>query len=107
MYVLQFTGIAIFWFKRMVQVDPGDKRLVSSAIGFNNNIYYYAHSALTDKEYTGERSILVHPTDKFFIKNANKEYQKIENPNYEWRKFRHVNMQAGFFQTKYTINLNY
>ena len=91
------------WFK----VEPGDKKEVSSAIGFNDNIYYYAYSSVSDKKYEGDVQLLVHPTDKFFIKNADKEYKKTENPTYEWRKFRHVDMKSGTLQLKYTIELNY
>lgn len=91
------------WFK----VDPGDKKTVSSAIGFNDNIYYYAKSTISDKVYEGDTKILVHPTDKFFIKNADKAYNLTENPDYEWRNFRHIDMNQGTFQLKYTIELNY
>lgn len=91
------------WYK----VDPGDKIMVSSAIGWNDNIYYYAKSTISNKEYTGETRLLVNPTDKFFIKNANKDYQKTQNPSYEWKNFRHIDMNAGTLQLKYTIVLNY
>ena len=91
------------WWK----VDPGDKRQVSSAIGFNNNIYYYAYSSISNKKYEGESNLLVHPTSEFFIKNADKDYQKEEHPDYEWYKFRHVDMQSKFLQLKYTIELDY
>lgn len=91
------------WFK----VEPGDKKMVSSAIGFNDNIYYYAYSTTSNKKFEGDTKILVHPTDKFFIKNVNKEYKKQENDNLEWRKFRHIDMNSGTLQLKYTIELNY
>jgi len=91
------------WWK----VEPGDKVQVSSAIGFNDNIYYYAYSSTSKKKYEGETNLLVHPTDKFFIKNADKEYKKKENPAYVWYKFRHVDMKSGALQLKYTIELNY
>lgn len=88
-------------------VEPGEKVNVSSGIGFNDNIYYYASSTVSDKKYTGEYSFLVDPIDDFFIKNADKDYQKVQNPKYEWRKFRHVDMDQGLLQTIYTIDLNY
>ncbi len=91
------------WFK----VEPGDKKIVSSAIGYNDNIYYYAYSSISGKKFEGDTKILVHPTDKFFIKNANKEYKKTENPSLEWRNFRHVDMNSSTLQLKYTIELNY
>lgn len=91
------------WYK----VEPGDKVEVSSAIGWNDNIYYYAYSSVSDKKYEGKTQLLVHPTDKFFIKNANKEYKKTENPAYVWKKFRHVDMKSSTLQLKYTIELNY
>jgi len=91
------------WYK----VDPGDKIMISSAIGWNDNIYYYAESTISDKVYSGNTPLLVNPSDKFFIKNADKEYQKTQNPIYEWRKFRHIDMNAGTLQLKYTITLNY
>jgi uncharacterized membrane protein len=91
------------WFK----ADPGERVQVSSAIGFNDNIYYYASSDISGKKYTGDYSFLVDPINDFFIKNADKAYQKKQNPNYEWRKFRHVDMNTALLQTKYTIELNY
>ncbi|MBK6834090.1 MAG: DUF1036 domain-containing protein [Bacteroidetes bacterium] len=56
------------WWK----VEPGDKVQVSSAIGFNDNIYYYAYSSTSKKKYAGETKLIVHPKNKFFIKNADK-----------------------------------
>ena len=91
------------WWK----VEPGDKKEVSSAIGFQDNIYYYAFSSISNKEYAGDVNILVHPTNAFSIKNADKEYNQKENPEYVFKKFRHVNMKQGAFQLKYTIELNY
>lgn len=91
------------WWK----VEPGDKVEVSSAIGLNDNIYYYAYSSTSKKKYEGETNILAHPKEKFFIKNADKEYQKKEHPEYVWYKFRHIDMKSGTFQLKYTIELNY
>lgn len=91
------------WWK----VEPGDKKEVSSAIGFQDNIYYYAFSSVSNKEYAGNVNILVHPTNAFSIKNADKEYKQKENPEYVFKKFRHVDMNQGAFQLKYTIQLNY
>jgi len=91
------------WWK----VEPGDKKEVSSAIGFQDNIYYYAFSSISNKEYAGDVNILVHPTNTFSIKNADKEYNQKENPAYVFKKFRHVNMNQGALQLKYTIQLNY
>jgi uncharacterized membrane protein len=91
------------WWK----VEPGDKKEVSSAIGFQDNIYYYAFSSISNKEYAGDVNILVHPTNAFSIKNADKEYNQKENPEYVFKKFRHVNMNQGVLQLKYTIQLNY
>ncbi len=89
------------------RVNPGDRVEVSNVIGFNNNIYYYAKSAVSNKEYTGDYNMLVHPTDKFAIKNCDKEYVKTENPQYIYKKFRHVNMNTKVLQTKYTIEFIY
>lgn len=91
------------WFR----VDPGDKKEVSTAIGFNDNIYYYAHSVTSKKEYTGENSLLVHPINKFFIKNCDKEYVKKEHPEYVYKKFRHIDMHEKLLQTKFTIELSF
>ena len=88
-------------------VDPGDKIMVNSAIGMNTNLYYYARSTTSKKIYSGEMKILVHPHENFFIKNADKEYQKKENAAYAWYKFRHINMNVRLLQLKYTIELNY
>lgn len=98
----QYWGAEGWW-----RVDPGDKVQVSGVIGLNNNIYYYAKSALTDKEYTGNNSLLVHPTDKFFIKNCDKDYVKQENSQFVYKKFRQENMNQKLLQTKYTIEFNY
>lgn len=88
-------------------VEPGDNIVVSSGIGLYDNIYYYAESTVSDKKYQGTTTFLVDPTDKFFIKNADKEYQMKINPNFTWYKFRHIDMQQTMFQMSYTIELNY
>lgn len=91
------------WFK----VEPGDKTEVNSGIGSNDNIYYYAYSSISKKKYEGENKMLVHPTDKFFIKNADKDYNTKEHPEYVWEKFRHIDMKEKFLQLSYTIELSY
>ncbi len=98
---------AKYWYTQgWWKVDPGERIEVSTAMGFNDNIYYYAYSTVSNKKYEGDNNLLVHPTDKFFIKNADKEYNLKENPTFVWRKFRHVEMH-GLLKLKYTIELNY
>lgn len=90
-------------------VEPGDNVAISSAIGWNQNIYFYAksHDGKTVWDGTnrdGSVSFLVHPNDAFSIKNANLEYVKEENPAYQWLSFRHIYME-GVLRTKYTITI--
>jgi uncharacterized membrane protein len=98
----QYWGSEGWW-----KVEPGDKIMISSSIGFQDNIYYYAYSSISKKEYSGDVNLLVHPSKSFEIKNADKSYNQKENPEYVFKKFRHVNMKQGAFQLKYTIELNY
>lgn len=98
----QYWGSEGWW-----KVEPGDKITISSSIGLQDNIYYYAYSSISNKEYSGDVNILVHPSKAFNIKNADKSYNQKENPEYVFKKFRHVNMNQGAFQLKYTIQLNY
>jgi uncharacterized membrane protein len=90
------------WYK----VEPNEKKLISSAIGLDSDfIYYYAHTSGKTKEYKGEQPFLVDPVNAFNIRNADLEYVKNENPKYEWRYFRKVDMNTKLLQLKYTIHL--
>ncbi len=86
--------------------DPGDKIVLSSVIGLNDNIYYYAKSTTSDKKYDGDTPLLV-STNAFSIKNADKDYQKDKHPEYSVKNFRHIDMNTGALQLKYTIILTY
>jgi uncharacterized membrane protein len=91
-------------------VEPGENLPISSVIGLNRNIYFYAKSkdgevVWDGKNRDGSVNFLVDPVNAFTIKNANLEYVKEENPTYKWVSFRHLYI-SGILPTKYTITIN-
>ena len=90
-------------------VDPNEKVVLSASIGLTGYLYYYAMSHDGKSNWDGTNrdnslSFLVHPIDQFTIKNANLKYMKENNPDYEWKSFRYVDL-GGFLKTKHTITI--
>lgn len=88
-------------------VDPGGRIQLSSAVGLNPNVYWFAKSHDQKSEWNGKNrdnsaSFLV-SSEAFNIKNANLQYVLDQNPSYYWKSFRHI--KIGTFQTKYTIEI--
>ena len=88
--------------------DPGQTITLSTYVGLNQNIYWYAKS--TDGKFIWDgkgtesgRSNLV-ANNAFKIKNCNLDYVKKENPNYYWLKFRHIKLAST--QTRYIIRIS-
>ena len=92
------------WYK----VAPGEKKQILSYNPLSQNIYYYAQTKDAKKKFEGKASLLVHPTNSFTIKNADKEYVKNENSAYKWYKFRELNKGGiDIVKLKYTIDFKY
>jgi len=92
------------WFK----IAPGEKKEILSFNPMGQYLYYYAQTKDAKKKFEGKTSLLVHPTDAFTIKNADKEYVQKEKPAYKWYKFREVNKGAkDIVKLKYTIDFKY
>jgi hypothetical protein len=88
--------------------DPGQTITLSTNVGSNPNIYWYAKSKVGKFIWDGKgtesgRSNLV-ANNAFKIKNCNLEYVKKENPNYYWLKFRYIKLAST--QTKYIIRIS-
>ncbi len=104
----KFDGwISNGWYK----VVPGEKKMLLESNPFGRYVYYYAQSMANGKvkkAFDGKSSFLIHPTDGFNIKNADKEYVMKDNPSYKAVKFRKIDKGAGnFAKFKYTIEFNY
>ena len=84
------------WYK----VEPGDTKQLAAGIGLQDYCYYYAQTEGGAKKYEGQAKMLVDPVDGFDIKNADKQYQKDNNSNYEWRGFRKFTFERDLFGTK-------
>ena len=89
-------------------VDPYQTKSISSAVGLNPNVYWYAESQDGKYVWNGENrdgsvSFLV-SSDAFSIKNASLEYVKDKNPGYTWKSFRQI--KIGILKTKYTIEIS-
>ncbi len=84
-------------------VNSGSSHLAFEAIGPNDSIGYFAVTTLSDTEFPGGKDLLVHPDEKFTLRNADKKSMQQQNPQYEWRKFRIIRMPAG--TTSGTITL--
>jgi uncharacterized membrane protein len=87
-------------------VNPREKVMLSSSAGVNDNVYYYAITPHGYREFKGDQPFLTNKDGSTStIRNADMEYVKSENPNYDWKLFRHVVMPS--FRLGYTINLSY
>jgi uncharacterized membrane protein len=98
------------WFtKGWWKVDPGETKRIASGIGLQDYCYYYAQSVGGKKKYDGKSTLLIHPTDAFDLDNADKQYQKNNNPDYQWVGFRKHTYSRNLLGThvKQTIILNY
>jgi len=88
------------WYKLI----PGQKIDMPFPFAGNNGTVFYTINP-TDgyKMVHSDGNLLVDPTNAFNIINADKLYMKRENPTYEFRKFKRVDMN---FTTK-SINNHY
>jgi uncharacterized membrane protein len=84
------------WYK----IDPGDTRQLAAGIGFQDYCYYYAETKGGAKKYEGKTKFLVDRGGEFKIKNADKQYQKDNNSNYEWHGFRKFTYTRDLLGTK-------
>jgi uncharacterized membrane protein len=97
-----YTGwITRGWFK----VIPGETAELLNYNPDGQNLYYYVQTENGKKKFEGDASLLVHPTDKFYIKNADKQDTKALYPSYKYFKF--IQEDKGnwdFLKIKYTIH---
>ncbi len=101
-YVAKTTGG--YWMTQgWWTVNSGSSHLAYETIGPNDSIGYFAVTTLSDTEFPGGKNLLVHPDEKFTLRNADQESVQQQNPQYEWRKFRIIRMPAG--TTSGTITL--
>jgi uncharacterized membrane protein len=88
--------------------DPNQTIQLSSAVGLNPNVYFFAKSKDGKKLWNGvnrDNSVeFLVSSDAFVIKNANMAYVAEENPSYSWKLFRHV--KIPIYKIKYTITIN-
>jgi len=84
-------------------VNSGSSHLAFKTIGPRDSIGYFAVTTLSDTEFPGVKDLLVHPDEKFTIRNADQEGIRQQNQTYEWRKFRIIRMKPG--TTSGTITL--
>lgn len=83
----------------------GSTRKAFGKVGPNDSIGFFAVTRISEKSYPGNRRLLVHPTDKFLIKNADKETVKLVFPEYEWRLFRLIRHRPQ--DTSGTVRFSY
>jgi uncharacterized membrane protein len=94
--------------KGWYEVAPGEKKSILNYNPMGRFIYYYAETREGKKKFTGKSTFLIHPSDSFKIKNADKQYVQNENPVYRWRNFREVERgDIDALKFKYTIEFNY
>lgn len=88
------------WFK----VIPGETAVLLNYNPSGQNLYYYVETENGKKKFEGDASLLVHPTDKFYIMNADKQDTKTKYPSYKYYNFIHVDKgNLDFLKLKYTI----
>ncbi len=87
--------------------DPNQTIQLSSGVGLNPNVYYYAKSSDGTTVWNGDNrdgsAKMLVSKSAFQIKNANMEYVKEGNSEYYWVNFRHITIK--FIQTTYTIEI--
>jgi uncharacterized membrane protein len=93
------------WYK----VDPGATEELASGIGHQDYCYFFAETAQQKKKYEGDAALLVNRADAFTIKNADKQYKKDSNDDFEWANFRKYTYKRDILGTKVkqTIILTY
>ena len=98
---VDFSGwITRGWFK----VIPGETAQILTYNPSGQNLYYYVQTENGKKKFEGDASLLVHPSDKFYIKNADLNDTKTKYPSYKWFNF--IKEDKGnwdFLKVKYTI----
>ena len=77
-----------FYSKGWYKVEPGETKKILNGDLEYRYYYYYAYESGTDVVWEGTTSFLVHPQNAFEIKNADKKYVIEEKSEYEWRKFK-------------------
>ena len=97
----EFSGwITRGWFK----VIPGETAQLLSYNPSGQNLYYYAQTENGKKKFEGDASLLVNPSDKFYIKNADLKDTQTKYPSYTYYNFIHVDKgDWDFLKLKYTI----
>lgn len=97
----EFSGwITRGWFK----VIPGETAQLLSYNPSGQNLYYYAQTENGKKKFEGDASLLVNPSDKFYIKNADLKDTQTKYPSYKYYNFIHVDKgNWDFLKLKYTI----
>jgi uncharacterized membrane protein len=87
--------------------DPGERIVLSTAVGLNPNVYWFAKTQDGKSEWNGknrdESSDFLVKSKSFQIKNADMQYVKDKDSSLEWKSFRHISI--GVLQLKYTITV--
>jgi hypothetical protein len=85
-----------FWVtKGWSTVNAGSGMKAFDAINPRDSIGYFVITRISEVPYPGKRQLLVHPTDKFLIRDADRESSLRDHPDYEWRLFRLIRMEPG------------
>ncbi len=89
-------GNSGFWVTQgWFTLNRGTYKKAFDAIGPHDSIGYFVVTRISEKPFPGTKRLLVHPTDKFLIKNADLEPTAGRNSEYEWRYFRLVRLKPG------------
>lgn len=90
------NGNSGFWVTQgWFTINRGTYKKAFDTIGPHDSIGYFVVTRISEKPFPGTRKLLVHPTDKFMIKNADLESVAEKNSDYEWRYFRLVRLKPG------------
>jgi hypothetical protein len=89
-------GNSGFWVTQgWFTLNRGTYKKAFDAIGPHDSIGYFVVTRISEKPFPGTKRLLVHPTEKFLIKNADLETAAGRNGEYEWRYFRLVRFKPG------------
>lgn len=89
-------GNSGFWVTQgWFTLNRGTYKKAFDAIGPHDSIGYFVVTRISEQPFPGTKRLLVHPDEKFLIKNADLETTAGRNSDYEWRYFRMVRLKPG------------
>jgi uncharacterized membrane protein len=103
-YYANSTNFQGYITKGWYKIPSGETKKILGYNPENQYLYYYATTEGSKKKFEGSYLMLMHPSDKFQIWDADKSETKTTYPSYQWAKFNQIDKgNWDFLKLKYTI----